>query len=101
MPLELPQPILYAITSGATSGRTIRDAPELDVPQFASISNVPEFASISNVPEFASILRLVETAVSRQIPRFPLRETRLPTRTLSDLVSQAVEITRGSGTRLL
>jgi thiamine-phosphate pyrophosphorylase len=85
MPFDLPQPILYAITSGATSSRTTREDPE--------------FGSIR--PEFAAILRLIETAVIRQIPLFQIREKRLPTRPLYDLVSQAVEITRGSATCLL
>ena len=51
--------------------------------------------------ELASILRLVEVAVSRKIPLFQIREKRLSTRVLYALVCQAVEITRGSSTRLL
>ena len=47
------------------------------------------------------ILRFAQAAVIRQIPLFQIREKRLPTRTLYDLVSQAVEVTRGSATRLL
>jgi thiamine-phosphate pyrophosphorylase len=78
MPFDLLQPILYAITSGATSSRTTREDPE-----------------------FGSILRLIETAVIRQIPLFQIREKRLSTRTLYDLVARAAEITRGSATRLL
>jgi thiamine-phosphate pyrophosphorylase len=78
MPLRLSQPILYAITSGATTSQTTREDPE-----------------------FASILHLAEAAVIRQIPLFQIREKRLPTRVLYELVSCAVEITRGSSTRLL
>lgn len=78
MPLDLPQPILYAITSGATTSQTTRDDPE-----------------------FGSILRSIETAVIRHIPLFQIREKQLPSRTLYRLVCRAVEITRGSATRLL
>lgn len=69
------------------------------MPKFASILR-PEFASIRR-PEFASLFHLVETAVIRQIPLFQIREKKLPTRQLHALVSRAVEITRGSSTRLL
>ena len=44
---------------------------------------------------------MIETAVIRKIPLFQIREKKLLTRTLYDLVSQAVEITRGTATRLL
>ena len=87
MPLYLPQPILYAITSGAATSQTTSDDPKV--------------ASVLHAPAFASILRLVETAVSRQIPLFQIREKKLPTRTLYDLVARAAEITRGTATRLL
>jgi thiamine-phosphate pyrophosphorylase len=76
---------LYAITSGATTSQTTPD----DL----------EFASI--LPEFASILRLAEDAVSRKIPLFQIREKRLPTRVLYELVCHVAEITRGSETHLL
>src|ERR1051326_2807730 len=78
MPLHLPQPILYAITSGATTSQTTSDDPE-----------------------FAAILDLIESATIRKIPLFQIREKRLPTRVLYRLVCRAVEITRGSATRLL
>ena len=78
MPLDLPQPILYAITSGATTSQTTREDPE-----------------------FASVLHLVESAIIRNIPLFQIREKRLPTRVLYELVCRAVEIMRGSATRLL
>lgn len=75
---DLPQPILYAITSGATTSQTTRDDPE-----------------------FAAILDLIESAIIRKIPLFQVREKQLPTRTLYDLVARAVEITRGTAMRLL
>src|ERR1051326_6667780 len=78
MPLHLPQPILYAITSGATTSQTTSDDPE-----------------------FAAILDLIKSATIRKIPLFQIREKRLPTRVLYRLVCRAVEITRGSATRLL
>lgn len=78
MPLHLPQPILYAITSGATISQTTREDPE-----------------------FAAILDLIESATIRKIPLFQIREKRLSTRVLYELVCSAVEITRGSVTRLL
>jgi thiamine-phosphate pyrophosphorylase len=78
MPLHLPQPILYAITSGATTSQTTSDDPE-----------------------FAAILDLIESATIRKIPLFQIREKRLPTRVLYRLVCRVVEITGGSATRLL
>ena len=76
--LDLPQPILYAITNGATTSQTTPDDPE-----------------------FASVLHLVESAIIRKIPLFQIREKRLPARVLYELVSRAAEITRGNATRLL
>jgi thiamine-phosphate pyrophosphorylase len=90
MPLNLPRPILYAITDGTT--RTPND------PDFATSDDL-DFATSS--PQFVSILRLIETAVIRKIPLFQIREKALSTLVLYDLVSRAVEITRGSSTRLL
>jgi thiamine-phosphate pyrophosphorylase len=78
MPLHLPRPILYAITSGATTSQT-----------------TPED------PEYASILHLAEAAVIRQIPLFQIREKKLSARVLYELVSRAAEITHGTSTRLL
>jgi thiamine-phosphate pyrophosphorylase len=78
MPLNLPRPILYAITDGTTTSRTN-----------------------SETLEFAFILHLVETAVLVKLPLFQIREKNLPTRVLYELVSRAIEITRGSSTRLL
>ena len=78
MPLSQQRPILYAITSGATKSNT-----------------TPEDL------EFVFIIHLVQTAVFLQIPLFQIREKNLPARKLYELVSRAVEITRGSATRLL
>jgi thiamine-phosphate pyrophosphorylase len=78
MSLNLPRPISYAITSGATNSETSRDDAEL-----------------------VAILRLVEAAVAAQIPLFQIREKKLATRVLYELVCRAVEIARGSSTRLL
>ena len=78
MPLDLLQPIRYAITNGATTSQTTPDDPA-----------------------FAFVLQLVQTAVIRKIPLFQIREKSLATRVLYELVCRAVEITRGSATRLL
>jgi thiamine-phosphate pyrophosphorylase len=70
MLLDLPLPIIYAITSGK-----------------------------ANSPE--EILRLVQAAVDAEVPLFQIREKALSGRALYELVTRAVEITAGSGTRLL
>jgi len=70
MPLDLPLPIIYAITSGK-----------------------------ANSPE--DILPLVHAAVDANVPLFQIREKALSGRALYDLVVRAVEITSGTGTRLL
>jgi len=85
MPLNLPRPILYAITAGTTTSQTNSETLELN----------------SEGREFAIILDLLRTAIVRQIPLFQIREKALPTRVLYDLVLRAVEITRGTSTRLL
>jgi thiamine-phosphate pyrophosphorylase len=72
MPLNLPRPITYTITSGTTTPQTIPD-----------------------------ILRFLEAIVKAQIPLFQIREKSLPARVLFELTERAVEITRGSATRLL
>jgi thiamine-phosphate pyrophosphorylase len=74
MPLKLPLPIVYPITSGQTT---------------------------SEEPQFSGILRLVRAAVDAGVPLFQIREKSLPARVLFELVARAVEITRGSKTRLL
>lgn len=71
-------PIIYPITSGATTAQTT-----------------------ANDPQFVSILRLVETSVAAKIPLVQIREKTLRARVLFELVVRAVEIVRGSETRLL
>ncbi len=71
-------PIIYPITSGTTNVQTT-----------------------ANDPQFVSILRLVEAAVAAKIPLFQIREKALHARVLFELVVRAVEIVRGSETRLL
>lgn len=75
MPRQLPT--IYPITSGATTAQTTPDDPQ-----------------------FLNILRLVEAAVAARVPLFQIREKALPARVLFELVVRAVEITRGSETRL-
>lgn len=69
MPLKLPRPIIYPITSGTATVQ--------------------------------QILQLVEAAVAARIPLFQIREKTLSARSLYDLTTRAVEITRGSDTHLL
>ena len=78
MPLDLPLPIIYPITSGTTGAETTPDDPQ-----------------------FVSILRLVQAAVDAEVPLFQIREKALPARVLYELTTRAAEITRGSKTRLL
>lgn len=78
MPLDLPLPIIYPITSGRTTAQTTPDDPQ-----------------------FSNILRLVEAAVSAEVPLFQIREKMLPARVLYELTTRAVGITHGSNTRLL
>ena len=78
MPLDLPLPIIYPITPAKT---TVKTTPE--------------------DPQFADILRVVEAAVSSKVPLFQIREKLLSGCVLYELVVRAVEITRGSDTRLL
>ncbi len=47
------------------------------------------------------ILRLVRAAVDAEVSLFQIREKSLSARALFDLVAQAAEFTRGTGTRLL
>jgi thiamine-phosphate pyrophosphorylase len=78
MPLDLPLPIIYPITSGETTAQTTPDDTR-----------------------FLSILRLVQAAVAAEVPLFQIREKSLPARLLYELTTRAAEITRGSQTRLL
>jgi thiamine-phosphate pyrophosphorylase len=80
MPLHLPPPpIIYLITSGAT---TKADAP-----------------SVSE--DFKRVLAHVRAAVQARIPFVQLREKHLSARSLYELALACVEITRTSKTRLL
>ena len=72
MPLHLPRPIIYPITSGRTTPQTIAD-----------------------------LLRFLQAAVDAQLPLIQIREKSLPARVLYKLTVRAAEITRGTGTRLL
>ena len=78
MPLSSHRPILYAITSGASTSETTPDDYE-----------------------FIRILHLAEAAVAAQISLFQIREKALSARVLYELVTRAVKITRGSSMRLL
>lgn len=78
MPLQLPLPIIYAITSGATTAKTIPDDPE-----------------------FSNILRWIEAAVAAEIPLVQIREKSLTARVLYELTTRAAAILNGSMTRLL
>jgi len=66
----------------------------LDLPIIYPITN-----GATRTPE--DILPLIEAAVSAKVPLFQIREKLLPGRVLYELVNRAVEITRGSDTRLL
>jgi thiamine-phosphate pyrophosphorylase len=78
MPLSLPRPIIYPISSGATTTKTTPDDQE-----------------------FSRILYQVEAAVDTQVPLFQIREKALSTRVLYELVTRAGKITRNTTTRLL
>ena len=71
MPLKLPLPIVYPITSGKAT------------------------------PDDPHILRLVRAAVDAEVPLFQIREKLLSARRLFELVARAAQITHGSKTRLL
>lgn len=78
MPLNVPLPIIYPITSGATTPQTTPDDRQ-----------------------FSSIIHLVRAAVDAEVPLFQIREKSLPDGVLNEITSLAVEITRGSKTRLI
>ena len=78
MPLQSQRPILYAITSGATTSKTTPDDEE-----------------------FKRILNLVQAAVAAQVPLVQIREKMLNTGVLYELVVRAVIMTRDSSTRVL
>lgn len=52
-------------------------------------------------PEFSNILLLVEAAAAAEISLVQIREKSLSARVLYELTTRAVELTRGSATRLL
>jgi thiamine-phosphate pyrophosphorylase len=80
MPLHLPPPpIIYLITSGATTE--------------AGPAPVSE--------DFKRVLAHVRAATSARIPLVQLREKHLSARALYELARACIEITRGSTTRLL
>lgn len=78
MPLNLSKPILYLITRGATIESTTSASPEVQ-----------------------DILLQVSSAVDAGIDLIQLREKNLTARVLFELTERAVEITRGTSTRLL
>jgi thiamine-phosphate pyrophosphorylase len=78
MPLNLPQPILYLITEGATTPGTTPASEE-----------------------FTRILALVSAAVAARISLIQIREKNLNARLLYQLTLRAATLTRGSATRLL
>lgn len=78
MPLNLPKPIIYLITSGATTPST---APAAE--------------------DFQHILRLIGAAVRAEVPLIQLREKNLTSRALYELTARSAELTRGTRTRLL
>lgn len=78
MSLKLSKPILYLITRGAGDSTT---TPETD--------------------QFRQILVQVSSAVSAGIQLIQLREKQLTTRSLFELTKRAVELARGTTTKIL
>jgi thiamine-phosphate pyrophosphorylase len=78
MPIEQQRPITYLITNGETTPQTIPADKD-----------------------FSRLLNLVAAAVAAHINLIQIREKNLSTRVLYDLTLEAVELTRGSNTRLL
>ncbi|HEY0004130.1 MAG TPA: thiamine phosphate synthase [Pyrinomonadaceae bacterium] len=78
MPLSLPQPITYLITSGETTPRTTPASED-----------------------FRQLLALVRAAVYAGVSLIQLREKHLRPHTLYELTARAAEITGDSPTRLL
>lgn len=76
MPLNLPAPIIYQITSGEATNQTL-------------------------AADAARILSLVAASVAARIPLIQLREKNLNARSLYQLTVRAAELTAGSATRLL
>jgi thiamine-phosphate pyrophosphorylase len=78
MPLTPHRPLLYLITSGATTEQTT-----------------------SSTEDFSLILELVEAAVAAEIDLLQIREKKPATIILFELASLAAGITRGTSTQLL
>ena len=78
MPLKIPLPIIYSITSGTATPQTTPDEPQ-----------------------FSEILRLACAAVDAEVSLVQIREKSLPARVLFDLVARVAEITRDTKTRLI
>jgi thiamine-phosphate pyrophosphorylase len=78
MSKNLSRPILYLITRGATTETTSRESPD-----------------------FQDVLLQIKAAAAAEIDLIQIREKRLSARALFELAECAVEITRGSSTRLL
>jgi thiamine-phosphate pyrophosphorylase len=78
MTLNLPKPILYLITRGATTEATTPDSEE-----------------------FQNILRQVSAAVAAGIQLIQIREKQLTAQVLSELTTAAVALAQGSSTRIL
>ena len=76
IPVKLPKPITYLITSGDTA-----TAPATE--------------------DFAQLLKLLSAAVAARVSLIQLREKNLSALSLYELTLRAVAITRGSSTRLL
>ncbi len=76
MPLELPTPILYQISSGEATNQTLATDAE-------------------------RLLAEVATAVAAHLPFYQIREKNLSARALYDLTRRAVVSVAGSSTRLL
>ena len=78
MPFNPQSPLLYLITSGETT-----------------------FQTTPATKDFSSVLRLVEAAVGSGVDLIQIREKNLSANVLYKLSAGAVEITRGSATKLL
>ena len=78
MMLNLPKPILYLITRGATAETTTPDSEE-----------------------FRNILQQVSAAVTAGIRLIQIREKQLTAQVLFELTAAVVAMTRGSSTRVL
>ncbi len=78
MTLNLPKPILYLITRGATTETTTPDSAE-----------------------FQSILQQTSAAVTAGIELIQIREKQLTARSLFELTAAVTAIARGSSTRIL